>query len=112
MRFERFSNATIIRISTNHDKTLRVITEQKTISEIVNFAIEHGDDWGTPVFGTPVAKVRANIYQGDKFLGDLGIGTNFLTAQGCRYFQSRSVSKKDRAELISLFGVPDPYETK
>jgi hypothetical protein len=109
MQFERLSETDKIVISNNMNKEIRSINDRATISQIVNFTLSHKTTWATPLAGTPVALLRANFYSNGKFIGDLGVGSNFLTAQGCGYFQSRSVSDNDRKIIMGLFSVDDPY---
>ena len=73
------------------------------------FADRHSSGWSYPWYGPPVARLRADFYDGDSFLGDFGVGTSFLSAQGCGYFQSRNINDSDRIELVKLIGVGDPY---
>ncbi|MGN6281384.1 hypothetical protein [Frateuria sp.] len=109
MKFERFDGADRIEITDSTSRSLRIISNKHELQEFAAFAKAHDSDWATPVTGTPVAKVRANFYSGERFLGDLGVGSDFLTAQGCGYFQSRTVSQEDRQVIMKLFGVLDPY---
>ncbi|WP_158884401.1 hypothetical protein [Rhodanobacter sp. L36] len=90
--------------------TLRVIRDNREIGQLTAFARTHDTQWKTNGAGVPVALVGANFYAGNKFLGDLDVGNNFLTAQGCGDFQSRDVSPQDREEVLGLLGVKDPYE--
>lgn len=112
MRFPRLRPADRVVITSNLNDTLRTISDTASISELVAFAEAHDSGWGTPWFGPPVALVRANFYAGSQFLGDLGVGSDFLAAQGCGSFQSRSVSPSDRVAVMRVFGVPDPYKDK
>lgn len=50
-----------------------------------------------------------DFFAGNRFLGDLGVGSDFLTAQGCGYVQTRSIDPVGRAEIIGLTGAIDPY---
>lgn len=109
MRFKQLKQTDQIKITDASNTTLRTITDKSEIRRFTAFAMTHDADWSTPVTGTPVAMVRANFYAAGKFIGDLGVGSNFLTAQGCGYFQSRSVTTKDRQIIMELFGVKDPY---
>jgi len=109
MGFERFLNVNKIVISDNHDNELRTIEDKETILGIASFALDHSSDWEIPWYGTPVALVRANFFIDDKFVGDFGVGNNFLTAQGCRAFLSRQVSPTERSEIMRLFAIFDPY---
>ncbi len=111
MRWERLAQTDRIVIS-DSSREKRTIQDKATIEKITAFALSHRSGWETPWAGTPVALVRADFYVGSKFLGDLGVGSNFLTAQGCGYFQSRNVSAQDREIIMSLFAVKDPYLDK
>ena|ERR1035441_433538 len=108
MQFERFNGAdhAVARIE---GKPLIEISSPERLRDIAAFAQKHSSWWHVPWYGTPVARLDLEIYAGGKFLGDLGIGTSFLTAQGCDDFQSRGVGAADREALIALIGVGDPY---
>jgi hypothetical protein len=79
------------------------------VAALVSFTEAHATGWEVPWYGPRGSRVRANFYAGGRFLGDLGVGPTFLTAQGCGDFQSRPVSADDRAVVMGMFGVPDPY---
>jgi hypothetical protein len=108
MNFSRFRAATRIVVTVDSRDVNLQITSAADIAALASFAESHGDGWGVPWAGTPVARLVANFYDRDKFLGDLGIGPSFLTAQGCGYFQSRHVSPADRDRVLKLIGVPPP----
>jgi len=111
MAFGRLTSADRAVVRTNNMRDLREITDAATIDKLTAFAISHADNWETPIAGTPVAMLRVDFYSGNDFLGDFGLGSDFLSAQGCGFFQSRSVDPKDREALLQLFGVPDPYKS-
>jgi hypothetical protein len=108
MRFQRFREANRIEIKDNRDNILRTLKKPSDIHALVEFTTSHKSGWNVPWTGAPIALITAEFYQGDKFLGDFGLGSNFLAAQGCGYFQSRDLNPQDRAVLIQLFGVKDP----
>ena len=113
MRFERLreTDRAVITVGTGHPYA--EIRSRDTLAALVKFAEEHSSGWGEPWYGAPVAQLYVNFYAGDRFLGDLGVGPNFLSAQGCAFFQSRSVTSSDRKALIALIGVdPDAEDTK
>lgn len=112
MKFERLEQTDRIVITDNINKEIKTITDKSKISGITAFAMSHGTDWAIPWAGTPVAKLRANFYVSDKFIGDFGVGSNFIAAQGCSFFQSRNISANDREVIMSLLAVKDPYESK
>ena len=109
MQFARLRPADRVLITTNMNETLRTISDPASVAALVSFAEAHASDWEVPWYGPPGALVRANFYAGNRFLGDLGVGNTFLTAQGCGDFHSRPVSAADRAVVMQMFGVQDPY---
>lgn len=109
MKFDRFRKTDLIVVTDNMNRDLRTINNRATIVEVARFTLSHKSDWKTPWAGTPIALIRANFYVGGKFIGDLGVGSNFRTAQGCDDFRSRSVSAKDRETIMNLLAVKDPY---
>jgi len=109
MQFDQLTRTDRIVITDNMGKSLRVITDTAEIKKITDFTLSHRSGWETPWSGTPIALLRANFYCQKSFVGDLGVGDDFLTSQGCGRFQSRSVSEKDREIIMGLFSVDDPY---
>jgi hypothetical protein len=109
MQFARLRPADRVVITTNMNETLRTISDPTLVAALVSFAEAHASDWEVPWWGPRGSLVRANFYAGNRFLGDLGVGSTFLTAQGCGDFQSRAVSPDDRVIVMQMFGVPDPY---
>lgn len=109
MQFDVLAGADRIIITDNTGKPLRRVTEPSEIKQISGFALSHRSDWETPWSGTPIAPIRANFYQNNRFIGDLGVGDDFLTSQGCGRFQYRPVSETDRQWIMKLFSVEDPY---
>ena len=112
MKLERLMQTDRIVITDNMNREMRTIKDEATIGKFTSFALSHRSGWETPWAGTPVALVRANFYIGGKFIGDLGVGSNFLTAQGCGGFQSSDISAKDREIIMRLLDVKDPYAGK
>jgi hypothetical protein len=111
MGFERFRSTDSVIVADNYNKPLRTITDTQTLLALSSFAINHKSGWGAPWYGTPVALLQVQFYGGSKFLGDLDVGSDFLVAQGCGDFLARSVSARDRYEVMKLLSVPDPYES-
>jgi len=109
MQFARLRPADRVLITTNMNKTLRTISDPASVTALVSFAEAHASDWEVPWYGPHGALVRANFYAGNRFLGDLGVGSTFLSAQGCGDFPIRPVSAADRAVVMQMFGVADPY---
>jgi hypothetical protein len=110
MGLERLQRTDRIVLTGNNLQEIATIVEKSRIDEIVEFALAHQEGWRTAIVGTPIEHLRANFYAQDKFIGGLGVGSDFLTAQGCGRFVFREVSAADRSRLMSLLAVPDPYE--
>src|SRR5256885_15605136 len=109
MQFARLRMADRVLITTNMNETLRTISDPTSIAALVEFAEVHAGGWAVPWYGPQGSLVRANFYAGNRFLGDLGVGSTILTAQGCGDFNSRPVSAADRLIVMRMFGVSDPY---
>jgi hypothetical protein len=112
VQFERLRSANRVRVRDNSDHELRTITDSETIAALVRFAEAHADGWGVPWYGAPVARIYAQFYEGDRFINDLGVGGDWIGTQHKGYFYSRSVSDDDRAAVMKLLDVPDPYATQ
>lgn len=106
--FARLDTADRVVISTASGSPLRTTRDTTEIASLTSFAASHDEDWETPWSGPPVAAFRANFYAGDRYLGHLGVGADILTTD-LGGFLSRSVSADDRARVVAIFAVPDPY---
>jgi hypothetical protein len=109
MHFERLREANRAVITVESHTVGAEIRSPDALRRLVDFAEEHSSGWGYPWYDSPVARLRVDFFAGSRFLGDIGVGDNFLSAQGCGYFQSRQLSRADRKRLISLIGVPESY---
>jgi hypothetical protein len=108
MGFKSFEKADRIVVKQMSKTILTTITDRPRILQIAQFAEAHGNDWSVPLAGTPIGNISLEFYSGGQFLGDLGIGKEFLDAQGCGYFFSRRLATDDRHEISRLIGVSDP----
>jgi len=111
MGFDSFLSADSAVVADNLSKPFRTISDTQTLLALSSFAIQHQSGWEAPWYGTPVAQLQVQFYGGSKFLGAFDVGSDFLVAQGCGDFLSRPVSAPDRAQVMALLGVPDPYAT-
>ncbi|MGH7485637.1 MAG: hypothetical protein ACREMY_08555, partial [bacterium] len=110
MQFSRFHTATRVVVSVDSNPVGTIEAPAK-IASLASFADAHRAGWSVPGYGPPIARLRAEFYAGGKFLGDLGTGVSFLSAQGCGDFQSRGVAESDRQRFVELLGVGDPYKS-
>jgi hypothetical protein len=111
MHFERFREADHAVLSVDSHAVGPELTSRNTLRALADFAQAHSTGWSYPWYGPPVARLKVDFFSGTRFLGDFGVGTTFLSAQGCGYFQSRRIDAHDRQTLIALIGVADPYAT-
>jgi hypothetical protein len=111
MHFERFHEADRAVISVDSRAVGPELRSPDTLRGLADFAQAHSTGWSHPWYGPPVARLRVDFFSGTRFLGDFAVGTTFLSAQGCDYFQSRRIGADDRRTLIALVGVADPYAT-
>jgi hypothetical protein len=109
MHFEQLRDADRPVVTVDSHAVDPEIRSPDTLRALTHFAQAHSSGWGYPWYGPPVGRLGIEFYAGSRFLGDLDVGGNFLSAQGCGYFQSRKVNSEDRQRLIALIGVPDPY---
>jgi hypothetical protein len=112
MGFERLRQADRAVVTVDSRSVGTALRSKEALRALEEFAELHGSGWGSPWYGTPVARLRVDFFSGNRFLGDLGVGSNFLAAQGCGYVQSRKLAAADRAELVGLIGAADPYAAK
>jgi hypothetical protein len=108
MQFSRLRTADRVVVTLDSRNTLSTITSGPRISALAAFAEAHATGWGARFGGPPIARLNAEFFAADRFLGDFGVDSTFLSAQGCGYFQTRSIGGSDRRQLIALLGVPDP----
>src|SRR5580698_1136417 len=89
MNFDRLNDADHAAINID-SRPIAEIKSPDRLRSLVGFAKSHGSGWSVPWYGTPVARLTVDFYAGRKFLGDFGVGTSALFAQGCGDFQFRS----------------------
>ena len=107
MNFSSLAQANRMRISTNHDKTLRETTDRTEIASLVKFVSARTDGWCKPWAGVPIGLARAELYADKKFLGAVSLGSNFAVAGQWRV---RALEKTEREKLLHIFAISDPYE--
>jgi hypothetical protein len=105
IKFDGLRDANRMRITTNHDKTLRETTSPEEIASLLRFVSARSDNWCQPWFGSPIGSVKAQLYKDQKFLGSISLGPNFVSAGS---WLSRKMSTAERQELLRIFGVADP----
>lgn len=63
-----------------------------------------GEGWGTPPAGVPVTRIRVDLKDGDRAVGNLGIGVNSLTAHVHGGFLARGSSESIATALLAVLG--------
>jgi hypothetical protein len=105
--FHTWETADSVVVKGSSKALLRTITDKAVILGLARFAEAHQTGWSLPAAGTPIAPVTLEFFSGTKFLGHLGVGHNFLEAQGCDDFVSRNLSGADRSAVIRMLGNPN-----
>jgi hypothetical protein len=105
--FHSWETADRVLVKGNSKILLLTITDKTIILGLAKFAEAHQTGWSLPAAGTPIAPLTVEFFSGTKFLGHLGIGQNFLEAQGCDDFVSRNLSGADHSAVISMLGTPN-----
>lgn len=92
-------------VTTNTNKSLRQIEDRAVLDKVVAALKNYQADWGVPEAGVPVANLRFNFYQGDKILGNVGVGRTFLTAMYRGSFFSRPFEASGYSTIMQLVGM-------
>lgn len=61
-----------------------------------------GEGWGVPPAGVPVTRVRIDLRQGDRPVGNVGVGVNSLTAHVHGGFLARESSESIATALLAI----------
>lgn len=108
--FRTWETADRVLVQVDSKAVVRTIIDRSVILELARFSEAHQTGWSIPAAGTPAARLSIEFFSGNKFLGHLGIGRNFLEAQGCDDFVSRRLSAADRSVVIRMLGVSDSLD--
>jgi hypothetical protein len=110
--FEPLAGITKIRIATDDDQTLKVITAPGEIARIVAFVNAHRGGWEAPWHGVPVPPIAAHLYKGDQIIGHFGVGENFFEAQfDARGSFSQAAAPADCEQFRRLLNLQDVRTT-
>lgn len=100
--FDHFDPTDRLVVTTNTNKTLKQIEDRATLDKVVAALKNYQADWDVPEAGVPVANLRFNFYQGDKLLGNVGVGRTFLTALYRGGFVSRPFEAGGYSAMMRL----------
>lgn len=103
--FPSVGRLTRIEITDNHDRTIKIIEDERRIGKVIAFIDEHRTGWGTPLAGVPIPTTIANLYDGEEFRGHFGVGPDFFETQREGDFVSKPASEGERREFLDLIGV-------
>ena len=105
--FPLVGKVTRIEVTNNMSVPLKKITDKNQISKISAFIDKNVSGWGSfgDWAGTPVPKVVANLYDGEKFKGHFGVGSNFFETQRNGDFMSKSASQSEIKEFLNVVGI-------
>jgi hypothetical protein len=110
--FRSLNDADRIVVKYMSKTVLTTIHDSQAIARAASFAQSRTRGWADRIAGTPIGTLSVDFYAGEKFVGGFGIGDSFLTAQGCDAFVSRSLSGKDRREIMRILDIQDPPESR
>ena len=102
--FESWQPTDEIVITNNLNEPLKTIADPAVIQAVLEY-IRQQQGWTVPEEGVPVARIRFNFYQGDRILGNLGLGATFLSTHHSGSFYSRPSTKAVRDHLFELTGL-------
>jgi hypothetical protein len=107
MKFDDFQSADRVVVKQMSKTIVSTIADRTRIVDIARFIEARGNGWSVPFGGTPVGSITLEFYSDGRFLGDLGIGTAFLEAQGCGYFFAHHLTPSERRDLAGLIGISE-----
>jgi hypothetical protein len=109
---DTFAQATSLSLTDNLNFVLTETEDRDTIRRLLELIGRYRDGWSTPRSGVPVATLKLSFSApGGRPLGNVGLGTTFLSAHQAGAFSSRAVEEDVRAEALAVLGVTDPEGT-
>jgi hypothetical protein len=103
--FDNWNSADRVLITTNLFEPLEIIHDAAVIQAVLTLLNTQLDGWNVPEEGVPVAPMKLNFYQGDGFLGHLGVARAYWVAQVFGGFWSKETGETPR--LVELLGLPE-----
>jgi hypothetical protein len=103
--FGRFAATDRIEVTSNLNRKQGTLTGAEPIQAVLAALRGLAEGWGVPAGGVPVAGLRLNFYQGDRLLGNVGVGRTFLTALYRGSFWSRPIEAPVYDNLLKLAGL-------
>jgi hypothetical protein len=100
--FGDFAAADRLVVTTNTNRTLKTVTEGERIRAVLAVLHERTAGWTVPVDGVPVANLRLNFYQGERILGNVGLGRTFLAVHYRGNFWSQKSGTEVYDQVTSL----------
>lgn len=106
--FDHLNRANRLVVTTNTNKTLKTFEDAGTLAKVVTTLKKYPVHWDVPIGGVPIAELRLNFYEGDTFLGNVGLAETFLTAMVNGNFVSRTFDAAGYLELVKLVDMETP----
>ncbi len=103
--FAGWERATRAEVGTHNGPRMRV-DDPGALRRIVEIARAQSGPWKVPWYGVPVGRLNVDIYEGDVFLGHLGVGDEFLETQWGDGFYCHELEVADRERILDLVGNP------
>ena len=105
LSFNSLEGTDRIVVTTNIDETIKKIDKPEIIGAVLTLIQRYRHGWTVPRGGVPVARIRLNFYQGDKILGNIGVGKGFLTAHQYGSFYSKNSDEGERRNMLEIIGL-------
>lgn len=93
---------TQIRVADNLNNERFRFDDPERIRRVVAWFGARDDGWSQPPTGVVVSRLKLQCYVGDAFVGALGIGSRWLTAQLIGEFFQRPSSDDEFTEIIAI----------
>ena len=103
--FDSLSDTDRIVVTTNLNQPLATIDSDEVIDAVLGVLAQHSFGWEVPKTGVPVARLRLNFYQGERFLGNVGVEQSFLTTHQYGSFFSKPSDIAEYTRLLEIIGL-------
>ncbi len=101
------------KVADEDDNLLLKITKEDQISQLVHFAndqLAKKTQWQFEVDGVPSPSspfIGFIFYDGDKYMGQLGIGNKFFSTVDDDSYKVKLATKEERLELLRIAGITE-----
>jgi hypothetical protein len=105
LRFDHLRAANRIEVTTIENKPLATVTDSVRIRSLLEFLAGHSKGWSEHLTSRSVPDVTLNFYEDGRYLGGVGLGSDYLTDHPSRSFDSTDVEPAEISKVRSLVGL-------